>query len=112
MLKEKKKKQRTPTKFSLLHFASLVTSILPATLVQQFIGDFKEKNSVRAFRMILACQSYYLCKGITHNEVLSLSLDLHFEVIAAAAVIGLLMKRMPYVAGSQGTTQQYKLYHN
>lgn len=50
-------------------------------------------------------------KGITHNEVLSLSVDLHFEVIAAA-IIGLLMKQMPYFAGSQGTTQQYKLYHN
>lgn len=32
------------TKFSLLLFASLVTSILPATLVEKFKGDFKEKK--------------------------------------------------------------------
>jgi len=47
------------------------------------------------------------------DEVLSLSLDLHFQVIAAAAAItGLLMKQMPYFAGSQRTMQQYKLYHS
>lgn len=56
--------------------------------------------------------SVILCKQITPNEVQSFSLQLHFEVIAAAKEIGLLRKQMPYFACSKKTMQEYKLYYN
>lgn len=56
--------------------------------------------------------SVILCKQITPNEVQSFSLQLHFEVIAAAKEIGLLRKQMPYFACSEKSMQEYKLYYN
>lgn len=96
---------------SLLLFASLSTSLLPATPVELFIGNFKGKKNYLSFQRDSSL-SVILCKQITPNEVQSLSLQLHFEVIAAAKEIGLLRKQMPYFACSKKTMQEYKLYYN